>query len=204
MKNRIAYLAWILNYEEKTIIDVPDFNIHIEMNLIQEIGEAIQMAREEMMSIAENLYEEKKPFPEKNIMPFMPEPNAIATYIDIDFDELLNDEKNIDVLIKEDEKRIYSMFSSADNCIEFLKNDKTMALTLTKPKFIHRIRKLAKEKPDEVKIIVENNDGSIYAKMPLSYLHIFKASGGPKKEYTEEEKVLFRERVLKGKEKKGA
>ena len=54
-----------------------------------------------------------------------------------------------------------------------------------------KIMKLAKDHPDEVTIIKtpEENDGCIYAKMPVCYLRL-----QAKKKYTDEEKAEMRER----------
>ena len=40
------------------------------------------------------------------------------------------------------------------------------------PKWINKIKKLKEEHPDDIKIIAENEDGSICAKLPMKYLKI--------------------------------
>lgn len=54
-------------------------------------------------------------------------------------------------------------------------------------------KRYAEENPDDVKIISENADGSIYASLPLKYLKITRPNAG--REYTEEEKRISRERL---------
>jgi len=72
-----------------------------------------------------------------------------------------------------------------------------MFFSSTEKMWHNRILKLAKANPDEVHIIKrpEENDGVIYAKMPVSYLKI-----QPKRkvEMTEEEKAALRERFARG------
>lgn len=62
------------------------------------------------------------------------------------------------------------------------------------PKFINKVRKLAEEHPDEVTILAEpeNNDGTIYAKMPISY---FRIQAPVRRNHSEEEKAYLRERL---------
>lgn len=72
-------------------------------------------------------------------------------------------------------------------------------------KWHSRIRKLAEDHPDEVIIIrqPEDNDGCIYAKMPASW---FKIQPKFKREYSDEQRAMFRERMakLRGKTKDDA
>lgn len=59
-----------------------------------------------------------------------------------------------------------------ENAIEFLNNQKVATVTLSQGRFISRVRKLAKNFPDEVQIVAENKDGSIMVHMPTSYIRI--------------------------------
>lgn len=61
---------------------------------------------------------------------------------------------------------------SQDNVIEWLTGDKTARVTFTQQKHIHRIERMAEKHGDAVKIIRKNNDGSIYAEIPLSAVHL--------------------------------
>lgn len=56
-----------------------------------------------------------------------------------------------------------------ENVIEWLDGQDTMAVTLHQKKFINQVRRLA-QKRDDVKILAENEDGSIFAHIPLVFL----------------------------------
>lgn len=79
-----------------------------------------------------------------------------------------------------------------ENCIEWLTGEQRVALTITQKKFKSRIKNYADKYPDEVKILHENADGSIYCHMPLKYIHITRT-----REMTEEEKQAAKERLQK-------
>lgn len=76
-----------------------------------------------------------------------------------------------------------------ENNIEWLSGEELVTMTFTQRKFINKIEKYAELYPNDVLIVVRNKDGSIVAKMPLSYLRITKP-----REYTEEERQLAAER----------
>ena len=59
-----------------------------------------------------------------------------------------------------------------ENCIEWLNGQDTMSVTLSQGRYISKVRKLAKKYPDLVQILAENNDGSIFAHMPLKSLKL--------------------------------
>lgn len=90
-----------------------------------------------------------------------------------------------------------SIWDGSENNIEFYKGQKVMSVTFSQIRLSNKIQKLAGKYPDEVKIVKQNQDGSVYAKLPVNYLHIYRPGSGPKKEYTEEEKAAFRERITK-------
>ena len=52
-----------------------------------------------------------------------------------------------------------------------------------------RLYKLAKKAPDDVKILAENKDGSIFAHIPVNYVKI-----SPPKQMSEEQKAVASER----------
>ena len=68
-------------------------------------------------------------------------------------------------------------------------------------KWINKVRKLKNEHPDEVDIIIqpEDNDGTIYAKLPISY---FRLQAPVRKNMTEEEKVALGARLRNWREKR--
>ena len=54
-----------------------------------------------------------------------------------------------------------------ENVIEWLTGKQVVTVTLTQPKYISKVKKLAKTHPSEVKILHTNKDGSIVAHLPL-------------------------------------
>ena len=68
-------------------------------------------------------------------------------------------------------------------------------------KWINRIHKLANEHPDEVTILrePEDNDGTIYARMPISY---FRLQAPQKQNLTDEQKEALSERLRNWREKR--
>ena len=91
-----------------------------------------------------------------------------------------------------------------ENVVEFYENDKQATFSFTQGRLITKIRKLAKEYPDECKILAENKDGSIYGNIPAKWL---KVSPPKKRELTEEERDELRTRFARlrenGKLKRG-
>lgn len=87
-----------------------------------------------------------------------------------------------------------------ENCIEWITGQDVIAVTLTQQKYITKVRKLKKRFPKLVKIHT-NEDGSIFAKLPLSALKlsIIQREGV---ELSEEEKEQLAKRLKKGKAKK--
>lgn len=83
-------------------------------------------------------------------------------------------------------------FSSHENVIEWLKNSKVATVTLSQGKYITKIKKLAKQYPNEVEILKENADGSVLCHIPTSYIKI---NNPPKREYTEEQRAVMAERL---------
>ena len=77
-----------------------------------------------------------------------------------------------------------------ENVIEFLRNAEVATVTFCQGRYISRIKELAKEKPDECQIIVENKDGSIMAHIPTEWIKI-----NPKKELSEETKAMLADRL---------
>ena len=76
-----------------------------------------------------------------------------------------------------------------ENVIEWLDGQDTIAVTLHQKRFISKVRKLA-EKSDKVKILAENEDGSIFAHLPIKCLRF-----SLPKELSEDELALARERA---------
>ena len=59
-----------------------------------------------------------------------------------------------------------------ENCIEFLNNQHLITVSFCMQKWINKVKKLKEEHPDDVKILAENEDGSICARLPIKYLKI--------------------------------
>ncbi len=76
-----------------------------------------------------------------------------------------------------------------ENVIEWLNNDSEVTVTLNQRRYISKVKKLQEKYPDEVRIVVENKDGSIVAKLPIKYIKI----SAPRK-VSEEQRNQARER----------
>ncbi len=87
-----------------------------------------------------------------------------------------------------------------ENNIEFLTGEKTCTASFSNRKHINRVKKLHTEHPDDFDYFVENADGSVCVKFPLSWVKISPKRTGRK--YTEEERRVIAERFKKAREKK--
>lgn len=80
-----------------------------------------------------------------------------------------------------------------ENTIEYLTREHYATVTFTDRKMINRIKKVYEERKDEFKYLVENNDGSICAKIPKKWVKINPGSktdpNKPKKQMSEEQKA---------------
>ena len=63
------------------------------------------------------------------------------------------------------------MDRSIENVIEFLNSENEAMLTLSKQRYISRVKKLKESHPNEVSI-TENVDGTIFAKVPVRWIKI--------------------------------
>lgn len=86
-----------------------------------------------------------------------------------------------------------------ENAFEFYADDKRMTFSVTQGRLKTRIYNLAKQHPDECRILAENDDGSIYGHMPTKWLKIFP---GHRRELTEEEKKASIERLAEYRKQK--
>lgn len=77
--------------------------------------------------------------------------------------------------------------SSNENVIEWTRDTKTAVVTLTQGRYISRIKKYAEKKPTECIILAENLDGSICARIPVSWVKI-----SPLREVSEEQREISR------------
>lgn len=60
---------------------------------------------------------------------------------------------------------------SPENVIEWLTGDARVGMTLSQTKWINRVRKLKKTHPEDVGL-VENDDGSVFASIPIGWLKV--------------------------------
>ena len=93
---------------------------------------------------------------------------------------------------KRSKQKIMNFNNNNENCIEFLNNQHQFTVSFCMPKWINKIKKLKEEHPDDIKIIAENEDGSICAKLPMKYLKI----SAPRK-VSEEQRQAASERFKK-------
>lgn len=80
----------------------------------------------------------------------------------------------------------------AENVIEFVRDGKTATLSLSQRRYITRVKQLAEKYPDECKILAENEDGSLYAHIPVDWIRI-----NPNMELSEEQREALRKRMKK-------
>ncbi len=85
----------------------------------------------------------------------------------------------------------YTGETTQENAIEFIKNSDTATVTFSQGRYVSKMKKLAEKHPDEVKIVAENEDGSIVAHIPTRYIHI----SNSKREITEEQRNAAAERL---------
>mgnify|MGYP000052028622 FL=1 len=77
-----------------------------------------------------------------------------------------------------------------ENVIEFMTNDIRATLSFSQGRYKSVIRKLAEKRPEDCQIIADNEDGSICAHVPVSWLRI-----SPPRQYTEEQRQQMGERL---------
>ena len=92
----------------------------------------------------------------------------------------------------------YTGDTTQECVIEWIRGDKEVTVTFAShTKYNTKVRKLAEQNPEDVKIVAENPDGSIVAHLPLSYIKVNK----PKQmNYSEEQKEAMRERLKSARE----
>lgn len=77
-----------------------------------------------------------------------------------------------------------------ENCIEWITGQRTITVTLSHLKYVNKVKSLAATHK-EVKILAENDDGTILAKLPIKYLKI-----SAPRQVSEEQREQMRERFL--------
>ena len=78
-----------------------------------------------------------------------------------------------------------------ENAIEWINGQERVTVTLSQGRYISKVKRLAEKFPEEVEIVKINEDGTILAHIPLSYIKINRAS----RNLTEEEREELSERA---------
>ena len=79
-----------------------------------------------------------------------------------------------------------------ENVIEWITGDDTIAVTFSQLKWVNKIKRLSENTANNVTILRENPDGSIFARLPISCLKI---SPKANKNISESERILRAERM---------
>lgn len=83
------------------------------------------------------------------------------------------------------------MDKCTENTIEFLAGETRATVTFSQGRYKSRIKKLAAERPEECSIVAENQEGSICAHIPVSWVKI-----NPLPKVAEETRQRSRERMI--------
>ena len=86
-----------------------------------------------------------------------------------------------------------------ENCIEWISNQHSITCTFSQLKWVNKVKQLQKKHPDKVKIVAENEDGSIVAKMPINALKLSIIERELSEEKREELSKSFKKRMYGGK-----
>lgn len=196
MRKVLAYRS-LINMERKECL-IPSAGKTLAVKG-KSLGEMISDARNQ---ISEIISDESKTLPDTETEGVKSVPDGyIETYIDVETYVGKKREVHADKSVSVTERiRAANGFSCMDNCIEWTKNDQTVSFTFTQGKMIKKIESLALKYPDTVKILVRNEDGSVYGKMPRKALHLYLTET---KEMTEEQKQAARDRLSAMRNKKG-
>lgn len=89
------------------------------------------------------------------------------------------------------------MESYNENCIEWISNQHSITCTFSQLKWVNKVKQLQKKHPDKVKIVAENKDGSIVAKMPIKALKLSIIERELSEEQRQEMSRRLKERIYK-------
>lgn len=199
MDRREAYPIYVHTAKGKSTVIIPDFEVNSELEAANTLAMAMDTARNIIENLAKEYEDDGKEIPKPGSVPYKKEKGYTMTYVDVNLDRLMRKVK-LEELERMEEGRIRSMWDVRENVIEFLLNQKVMAVTLTQRKLANRVKEYAEKYPEEVRIVKENDDGSIFAKLPTRYLRIVRPSEG--RIMTEEEKEASRKRLELGRQKR--
>ena len=88
------------------------------------------------------------------------------------------------------------MEKNNENAIEFINGDKTCTVSFSSQKYCNKMKRLYKKNPECFEKFVINPDGTVYARIPLSWL---KVSTPRTVNMTDEERQKIAERLKGGK-----
>ena len=78
-------------------------------------------------------------------------------------------------------------------CIEWLRGSDYAGVTTPSGTALKsKLMRLARERPDEVKIVAENTDGSAFFRIPINYIKV-----SPPRKISDDQKAAARERFRK-------
>ena len=87
-----------------------------------------------------------------------------------------------------------------ESCVERIQGDDHCCVYTGEQKFINKLKELAENYPDDVKIRYTNKDGSIEAHVPYNWFKFVKPP--IKREYTDEQRAAMAERMKKARKSK--
>ncbi len=79
---------------------------------------------------------------------------------------------------------------NTENMIEFIKDSERATVSFSQGRYKSRIKKLAKERPEECQIVAVNKDGSMCAHILVAWVKV-----SPPKQYTDEQRRRMSERL---------
>jgi len=92
------------------------------------------------------------------------------------------------------------MDSCIDNVFEWYTGETIATVTFSQRRMVNKLKKYAEDYPEDIKIVVENDDGSIVAHVPVSYFKFTPPRKG--REFTDEEKKAAADRLAQARKRK--
>ena len=99
-------------------------------------------------------------------------PKAIETYILVNTEMIESDKDALEEMDEYEKTRVFNQMNSNENVFEWMKNSDIISFTLCQKKMINRIKKIAEKNPEDARILIENEDGSVFGKMKRSCLRV--------------------------------
>ena len=89
---------------------------------------------------------------------------------------------------------------TVDNCMEWITGQKRGAVTFSQRKWVAKLLQYAEKYPDDIEIVAQNSDGSVFAHVPISWFKFSPPRKG--REMSEEEKLEAARRMKEARAKK--